>query len=289
MVSKTCGSALKMVVVPVRSPCGPDLADGRRGHAARVLLGPDEAVSGRLDAQRLRQRVDDADADAVEAARDLVAAAAELAAGVEDRVDDLEGVLAAGVAADRNASTVVGDADGAVLEDADLDVGGVARHRFVDRVVDDFPDQVVQAPHVGRADVHARSSPDGVEAFEDLDALGVVVARGRLAGTASRPAPQSAPAVEPSADPLAARGRSWVKRLLRSGGRRGARTPRRCSTRSRCVRPSCDRARRTLVPSARRRSSSRRSISASGSLAAAPVVRGPLAKPADQLLGLSDG
>jgi hypothetical protein len=35
--------------------------------------------------------------------------------------------------------------DRAVLEDANLDVGGVAGHGFVDRVVDDFPDEVVQA------------------------------------------------------------------------------------------------------------------------------------------------
>jgi hypothetical protein len=43
----------------------------------------------------------------VEAARDLVPAAAELGAGVEDGVDDLEGVLAAGVTTDRDAAAVV--------------------------------------------------------------------------------------------------------------------------------------------------------------------------------------
>ena len=158
-----------------------DLADGRGGHAARVLLGPDGAVAGGFDAQPLRQGVDDAHADAVQAARDLVATAAELAAGVEHRVDDLERVLAARVATDRDASAVVDDPQRAVLEDAHLDVGGVAGHGLVDRVVDDLPHQVVQAAHVGRADVHARTAADRVEALEDLDALGVVVAVGGLA------------------------------------------------------------------------------------------------------------
>ena len=57
-------------------------------------------------------------------------------------------------------------------------MGRVARHCLVDRVVDNFPDQVVEAPSVGRSDIHARSSPHRIEALEDLDALGVVVAGG---------------------------------------------------------------------------------------------------------------
>src|SRR5262249_44902232 len=56
----------------------PDLAHGRLGLAALVLLHPDVALAGRLDAHRRGQRVDDAHADTMEAARDLVAAAAEL-------------------------------------------------------------------------------------------------------------------------------------------------------------------------------------------------------------------
>ena len=61
-------------------------------------------------------------------------------------------------------------------------VGRVARHRLVDRVVDDLPDEVVQAARVGRADVHARALANGLEALEDLDAGGGVVgAAGALA------------------------------------------------------------------------------------------------------------
>src|SRR4051794_238787 len=58
--------------------------------AALVGLRVDEVVAPDLHRERLRERVDDRDADAVEAARDLVAAAvAELAAGVQDREHDL--------------------------------------------------------------------------------------------------------------------------------------------------------------------------------------------------------
>ena len=63
---------------------------GRR-LAAREALRPDEAVAPHLDREPLGERVDDRDADAVQAAGDLVAAAAELAAGVQHREHDLHG------------------------------------------------------------------------------------------------------------------------------------------------------------------------------------------------------
>jgi hypothetical protein len=72
-----------------------------------------------LDFQPLRERVDDGDADAVQAAGDLVAAAvAELAAGVQDGEDDLRrrAVLLL-VERDGDAATVVLDADRAALND----------------------------------------------------------------------------------------------------------------------------------------------------------------------------
>ena len=57
----------------------------------------------------------------------------------------------------------------------DLDVVAVAGERLVDGVVDDLVDQVVQAAHAGRADVHAGPLADGLEALEDRDVLGVVL------------------------------------------------------------------------------------------------------------------
>ena len=110
---------MNTVSVPVRPFDGPIARDRRRGLAALVLLAPDLAVTGRFDVQPLRQRVDDAHADAVQAAGHLVAAAAELATGVQHGVHDLERV-AAGllVLADRHTAAVVAVGDAAVGVDA---------------------------------------------------------------------------------------------------------------------------------------------------------------------------
>src|SRR2546423_1426548 len=122
----------------------------------------------------------------MEATGDLVAAATELPACVEDGVNDLEGVGSRRVLAHRNAPAVVLDRDRVVAVDRDGDVVGVARHRFVDRVVDDLPHEVMEAADIGRPDVHPRPSPDGLEPFEDLDAGSVVVRAGATAATRVR-------------------------------------------------------------------------------------------------------
>ena len=125
------------------------LADGRGRLAAHVLLRPHRAVARRLDAEPLRQRVDDAHADAVQPAGNLVAAPAELAAGVEHRVHDLHRVLAGGVAPDGHPTAIVGDDHRGVGLDHDLDMAGMAGHRLVDRVIDHLPDEVMQPAHIG--------------------------------------------------------------------------------------------------------------------------------------------
>ena len=144
--------------------------------AARVGLAPDVAVAADLDVQLLRQRVDDGEADAVQAAGDLVAAAvAELAAGVQDGQHDLGGRLLLLLHdRDGDAAAVVDDGDGVVRVDRDRDGVVAAGERLVDGVVDDLVDQVVQAAHTGRADVHAGTLADRLEALEDGDVLGVV-------------------------------------------------------------------------------------------------------------------
>ena len=105
------------------------------------------AVAVDLELEPARQRVHDRHADAVQAAGDLVALAAELAAGVQHREHDLGrrlvGVL--GVRVDRDAAAVVDDAAAAVGEQRDVDARRVARERLVDRVVDDLVDEVVEA------------------------------------------------------------------------------------------------------------------------------------------------
>ena len=79
---------------------------------------------------------------------------------------------------DRDAASVIGHGDRAVGVDAGDDRIAIATERFVDRVVDDFANQVVHATLAGAADVHARSLANRFEALEDLNGAGVVAAGG---------------------------------------------------------------------------------------------------------------
>ena len=172
---------------------GPE-ADGGAGAAPRGLaddleLGLDLAALGEvhavalavavdLDLEPLGQGVDDRHAHAVEAAGDLVAAAAELAAGVEHgQRRSRPPTCPWRMLVDGDAPAVVDDLAAAVGQQGDVDAVAVARHGLVDRVVDDLVDEVVEAAGPGGPDVHAGPLADGLEAFEDLDVLGAVGGR----------------------------------------------------------------------------------------------------------------
>ena len=148
------------------------------GHrfAALVVLRPDEAVGGDLQVEALGEGVDDRDADAVQAAGDLVAAAVpELAAGVEDGEDDLgRGALLFLHDPDRDAAAVVVDRAAVVRMQDDPDAVAVAGERLVDGVVDDLVDEVMETPRTGRADVHAGTFADRFQSLEDGDVGGAV-------------------------------------------------------------------------------------------------------------------
>jgi hypothetical protein len=136
-----------------------------------------------VDVQRRRQRVDDGDADAVQAAGHLVAAAAELASGVQQRQrlgDGRAGPDRGGVGGD--AATVVDDPHAAVVEQGHLDPVAEAGQRLVDGVVHDLGHQVVQTALAGGADVHPGALADRLEALEDLDGRRVVGAADLLPG-----------------------------------------------------------------------------------------------------------
>ena len=62
--------------------------------------------------------------------------------------------------------------------DDHLDPIAVTGQRLVDRVVDELVDHVVQAVHVGVADVHAWPFANGLETFKDLDVRAGVGAAG---------------------------------------------------------------------------------------------------------------
>jgi hypothetical protein len=145
--------------------------------AALVALGVDLAVAPDLEIELLRQCVHDRNADAVQAARHLVAVVVELAAGVQDREHDLRGGAAAGVLIGRDPAAVVDDGDRVVDVQRDVDLIAMTGQRLVDRVVDDLVDEMVQPGSASRADVHRRTLADRFEAFEDLDLVRTVIVR----------------------------------------------------------------------------------------------------------------
>ena len=148
------------------------------GSLGCVLLAVRLAAPVDLEHDPRRQRIHDGDADAVQSARHLVAAATELAPRVQRGHHDLGGRLALvlRVLVDRDAAAVVGDPGAAVGQEGHVDAGAHAGHRLVDGVVDDLPHQVVQPARAGRPDVHAGPLAHRVEALEYLDVLGGVVA-----------------------------------------------------------------------------------------------------------------
>ena len=138
------------------------------------------AVAPDRQLEPARERVDDRDADAMQAARHLVGVLVELTAGVQLGHDDLGRRDAfALVDVGRDAAPVVTHGARAVRIERDHHFLGVARERLIDGVVDDLVDHVVEAGAVIRiADIHARTLANGIEALEDLDRFGVVIGRG---------------------------------------------------------------------------------------------------------------
>ena len=121
--------------------------------------------------------------DPVEPTRHLVAIVVELAAGMEDGEDDLGRRASAGVLVRRDAAAVVDDGDGVVDVQRDVDLIAEARERLVDRVIDDFVDEVMQPGSPSRPDVHGRALADSLQPFEDLDLVRPVVIRACASGT----------------------------------------------------------------------------------------------------------
>ncbi|CAB4860089.1 unannotated protein [freshwater metagenome] len=86
----------------------------------------------------------------MKSARDGVSATAEFSAGVKDCEDHLDRRFSlCRVHINRNTAAVVNTADGTIRKNRDLDKGTVTGESFVDRIVDDFVDEVVQTAFPG--------------------------------------------------------------------------------------------------------------------------------------------
>ena len=126
------------------------------------------SFSANLGFQPFGQRVDGLDPHAVQSAgADLVTAfAVELAACMDIRQHDFQGRLIVFFrhGADGNAAPVVRDRDAAVGMNHDRKLCGESVGTFVDAIIDQFVDQMVQ-PHRRRiADIHRRAMPDPLPA-----------------------------------------------------------------------------------------------------------------------------
>ena len=140
-----------------------NLATGE-GHGINFALFVD------LNLQPLRQGIDHRGAHAMETAGNLIASAAELAAGVEHGEDHFQGALS-GLLLNihRDAAAVIGDGNHVPFFDADLNVGAEASQGLVDGVIHNFINQVVQAGGRGGADIHARPLAHRFQTFQNLN------------------------------------------------------------------------------------------------------------------------
>ena len=113
------------------------------------------------------QRVHHGDTHTVQTTGNGVAATAKLTASVQHGHDDLNsGLVLGGVLIHGNTATVILYANSTISLDGHVNFGGVAGERFVDRVIYDLVDQVVQTALSGRANVHAGALTNRFQTFQ---------------------------------------------------------------------------------------------------------------------------
>ncbi len=134
------------------------------------------AVARHLHLEPIRKRVDTLRADAVQTARKLIRTLPELAARVQVRQHQLyRGHLELRVYVHRNAAPVVLDRTRAVPVKRHVNPSAMPGKMFVDRVVENFENSMMQTPFVGRANVHARTLADTRKPLQFVDFGSVVL------------------------------------------------------------------------------------------------------------------
>ena len=112
----------------------------------------------------------------MQTAGDFVGILVEFSARMKLRHDDFSRRHAFfGMNVSWNATTIVGDGARAIGIQRDGDERRMSGQSFVNRIIDDFIDHVVQARAVIRiADIHAGALTHGVKTTQDLDGIGAV-------------------------------------------------------------------------------------------------------------------
>ncbi len=115
----------------------------------------------------------------MQTAGDLVGILVELTACVKLGHDNFGGGDAfAGVYVGRDAAAIVGNGDRAIGIERDRDDVGMAGQGFIDRIVDDFIDHVMQARTVvSVTDIHAGALADSVQSLQNLDRVRAIFGR----------------------------------------------------------------------------------------------------------------
>ena len=100
----------------------------------------------------------------------------EFTSGMEYRHDDFQcGFLFLFVVVHRNTTAVVLHCDGVVFVDCYFDVVAITGQRFVDRVVNNFINQVVQTLFADISDIHGGTFTYGLQSFKNLDIAGRII------------------------------------------------------------------------------------------------------------------
>ena len=143
-----------------------------------ISLLPGKSIAPDFEIEFFAQGVNAGNADTVQASGNFIGRRVELAAGMQLSEHHLCGgnLFAVNVHhVDGNTAAVVDHGNRVVEMNGYFNGVAIAGERFVDRVVDNFVNQMVQANLAGRTDVHRGTFAHGFHPAEDFDRVGVVV------------------------------------------------------------------------------------------------------------------
>ena len=124
----------------------------------------------------VRQCIDAAYTNTMQATRHLVGILVELAASMQHSHYDLKGrTLLLLMHVHRDAASVIDHLDGVSGKDIDLDIVTITGKSLIDTVIDHLTHEVVQTLHAGIANIHGRTLAHGFKTFKDLNVTGVVI------------------------------------------------------------------------------------------------------------------
>ena len=165
------------------SRTGAELLDVGHGDAALIFLDKDLAAAADLGFGPVGKRRDRLGPHAVQAGGGFVGALVELGPGTHGREHDFQRRPAhLGMNVNRDAAAIVGDAQAAVIVDLHMDVVAKTGERFIDAVVDQLVDEVVQPFAAGIADVHAWPGANMGGVAQNVDMFRAIVVGGVRGG-----------------------------------------------------------------------------------------------------------